>query len=425
MKLDDLPSQHALVQIADRCVACGLCLPHCPTYRKTLSEADSPRGRIQLMKGVLESRIPPNKRFVEHIDLCLTCRACERVCPNSVAYGQLVDGAREFIETLRRGNRIDRWMRRFVFDGLIAKPLRLEKLAAVLRFYQRSGLQRLVRRIGLLRWIQLDEFERHLPLVQRGFDWRENYPATRSAKGEVALFLGCVARIMDNTTLKAAVYVLNRLGYTVRVPKNQTCCGALHQHSGDALAAKQLAAQNLNAFPLADLDAIICTASGCGATLTEYHLMLGKDAKPFSSKVADFSEFLGRVEDWSAVPVQPFQEKIAVHDPCTLRNVMRQEQAPYALLRRIPKAQIVALAGNDQCCGAAGTYFLSQPEMAQRLIADKIEAVREGAVQWLATSNPGCAMHFAEALRKNGLEVKIAHPATIVARQMGFNEDDS
>ena len=426
MKPDDLPFATApLVQLADRCVACGLCLPHCPTYRKTLSEADSPRGRIQLMKGVLEGHIPLNERFIEHIDLCLTCRACENVCPNSVAYGELVDGVRVAIEAARQRSWLERFLRKLALQGLLAKPSRFEKLAPFLRFYQQSGLQRAVRRFGLLRWLGLEEIERQLPPIPRGFSWRETYPAIGTIRGEVGLFLGCVARISDGTTLKAAIFILNRLGYTVHVPPAQTCCGALHQHSGESRAAKQLAVQNLEAFALPNLLAVISTASGCGAMLAEYHQTLGKEAEPFAAKVTDLSAFLERAEGWSAIAMQPLREKIAVHDPCTLRNVMRKEKAPYAMLQRIPQAQVEALAGNDQCCGAAGTYFLSQPQMAGLLGDDKIRAMQEGGANWLATSNVGCAMHFADAARKAGLNIKVAHPATIVARQMGFESYDA
>ena len=426
MKPDDLPLAAApLVQLAERCVACGLCLPHCPTYRKTLSEADSPRGRIQLMKGVLEGHIPLNERFIEHIDLCLTCRACENVCPNSVAYGELVDGVRVAIEVARQRSWLERLLRKLALQGLLAKPSRLEKLAPFLRFYQQSGLQRLVRRLGVLRWFRLEEIERHLPPIPRGFNWRETYPATGTARGEVALFLGCVARITDSTTLKAAIFILNRLGYTVRVPKNQTCCGALHQHSGESRAAKLLAAQNLKAFALPGLAAVISTVSGCGVMLAEYHLTLGKEAEPFAAKVADLSAFLERAEGWRAIAMRPLREKVAVHDPCTLRNVMRKEKAPYSLLQLIPQAQVEALAGNDQCCGAAGTYFLSQPQMAGLLRDDKIRAIQESGANWFATSNLGCAMHITDAARKAGLNIKVAHPATIVARQMGFEDNDA
>lgn len=409
-----------MLEDADRCVACGLCLPHCPTYRKTLSEADSPRGRIQLMKGVLEARIPLNARFIEHIDLCLTCRACENVCPNSVAYGELVDGVRVIIEAARPRSWLARLLRRLALQGLIARPARLEKLAPFLRFYQQSGWQRLARGLGILRVLGLEEIERHLPPISRGFNWRETYPATGTARGEVELFLGCVARITDDTTLKAAIFILSRLGYTVHVPPAQTCCGALHQHTGESHAAKRLAAQNLKAFALPGLAAVISTASGCGATLAEYHRILGKEAGPFAAKVMDIAAFLERAEGWSAIAMQPLQEKIVVHDPCTLRNVIHGEKAPYTLLRRIPGAQVEALAGNDQCCGAAGTYFLTEPQMAGILRDDKIRALQEGGANWLATSNVGCAMHFADAARKVGLNIKVAHPVTLVARQMGF-----
>ncbi len=232
-----------------------------------------------------------------------------------------------------------------------------------------------------------------------------------------------MARITDSTALKAAIFILTRLGYTVHVPKNQTCCGALHQHSGESRAAKQLAAQNLKAFALPGLASVISTVSGCGATLAEYHRLLDKQAEPFTAKVADLSTFLERAEGWSDVKMQPLREKISVHDPCTLRNVMRNEKAPYSLLQRIPQAQVEELAGNDQCCGAAGTYFLSQPRMAGVLRDDKIRALQESDASFLATSNVGCAMHIAQAAREAGLNIEVAHPATIVARQMGFKDD--
>ena len=337
-----------------------------------------------------------------------------------MAYGELVDNVRVAIETARQRGWLDSFLRKLALHGLLAKPSRLGKLAPLFRFYQQSGLRRLVQSLGVLRWLGLEEFERHLPPILHGFNWRETYPATGTVRGEVGLFLGCVARITDSTTLMAAIFILNRLGYTVRVPKNQTCCGALHQHSGESRAAKLLAAQNLKAFALPGLAAVISTVSGCGAMLAEYHRTLGKEAEPFAAKVADLSAFLERAEGWSAIDMQPLLEKVAVHDPCTLRNVMRKEKAPYSLLQLIPQVQVEALAGNDQCCGAAGTYFLSQPQMAGLLRDDKIRAIQESGANWLATSNLGCAMHITDAARKAGLNIKVAHPATIVARQMGF-----
>jgi glycolate oxidase iron-sulfur subunit len=424
MKPDDLPQRTPeLIGLADRCVACGLCLPHCPTYRKTLSEADSPRGRIQLMKGVLESHIPLNQRFIEHIDLCLTCRACENVCPNNVAYGELVDGMRVAIEAARPRSKLQKWLRAFAMRELITKPWRLEKLAPLLHFYQQSSLQKWVRRLNVLGLLGLRAMEQHLPPVTRSASWNEVYPANGKVRAEVGLFLGCVARIADIATLRSAIFVLNRLGYTVHVPRLQTCCGALHQHSGDLIAAKKLAQKNLEAFGALKFDTIISTVSGCGATLTEYKRILGEEGRAFSAQVTDLSRFLSQDERLNNIDIKQLDAKIAVHDPCTLRNVMRSEIPPYDLLKRIPRAEVVALSGNDQCCGAAGTYFLSQSQMAGKLRDDKINALRESGASWLVTSNVGCAMHLGEEILAAELAVKVSHPVTVLARQMGFKDD--
>lgn len=425
MDPSDLPIQPAgsdLIDKASRCVACGLCLPHCPTYRKTLSEADSPRGRIALMRGVLEGRIPPNGRFAEHIDLCLTCRACEAACPNGVAYGRLVDGVRSFVDMRRASGSRGQCLRDLAMRELATRPARLQILARMLRLYQRSGLQRLLRGTGVLDALSLGELEAQLPPLARRVRWRRVYPAAGRERGAVALFLGCVARITDVATLQAAIFVLNRLGYTVHVPARQTCCGALHQHSGESDKAAELARQNLSAFEGLKLAGVISTASGCGAQLQEYHFVDGEDAAEFSAKVIDVNAFLDRAEGWDGIEFRPLAGGIAVHEPCSQRNVMRATAHVYRLLRRIPQAVVEPLAGNDQCCGAAGTYFLDQPEMANRLLDDKIRAVSASGAHIVATSNVGCAMYFGSALRGMSLNIEVAHPVTILARQMGFNK---
>lgn len=456
IKPSDLPpdfSADTLIAEANRCVACGLCLPHCPTYRITQSEADSPRGRIALMSGVASNRIPMNARFVLHIDRCLTCRACEAVCPNHVSYGKLVDGTRAMIsssspdlpseKTATRKSRFRRW----VENEILAKSSRLDALRPLLRFYERSGLQKIVRRSGVLGKTRLAVLEGQLPpvgtpcsLSGRGGvanTWQAVYPAIGNPRGEVGLFLGCVARLTDVATLNSTIFVLNHLGYTVHVPSTQTCCGALHQHGGDRQAATQLARQNMRAFEGLGLNlrAIISTASGCGVQLTEYpshnpsetpqqsilqSLHAEEEAGKFSAKIMDISAFLAKAEGWGNIKPQPLPHKIAVHEPCSLRNVLRGSAHPYALLARIPDAQITPLAGNDQCCGAAGTYFLDQAEMAQVLLRDKITMLDASGARYLATSNVGCAMHIASALREAGSQIEVLHPVTLLARQMGM-----
>jgi glycolate oxidase iron-sulfur subunit len=468
MKPADLPPEFSLealnVEIsaeANHCVACGLCLPHCPTYRITQSEADSPRGRIALMSGVAEKRIPMNDRFALHMDRCLTCRACEAACPNHVRFGQLMDGARAMMasspDLLKEKTGVRKsWFRRWAEREVIAKPARIDALRPLLRFYQRMGLQQLVRKFGLLGQTKLALLEAQLPFTDQpsplpderssGQSWQQLYPSMGKPSGEVGLFLGCVARLTDVATLNAAIWVLNHLGYTVHVPSAQTCCGALHQHGGDMLAAAKLAHENNMAFDGLDLDAVISTASGCGVQLTEYSFSSASQQvkKPFfmqpktrddvvrsvlpaksvaklTPEVRDISAFLIAAEGWDDVQLAPLPHKIAVHEPCSLRNVLRGADHPYNLLRRIPGALIEPLEGNAQCCGAAGTYFLDQPEMASVLLHAKISALNASGARYLATSNVGCAMHLASALRKAGSEIEVLHPVTLLARQMGMN----
>ncbi|BAN36327.1 hypothetical protein SCD_n02525 [Sulfuricella denitrificans skB26] len=404
-------SPDPLADVAAHCVSCGLCLPHCPTYRKTLSEADSPRGRIVLMQGVLEGRIPANERFQAHIDLCLACRACEKVCPNNVEYGRLINGVRGVVEKTRQHS-LWQWIgRRVLMDGLATKPAMLRLVGGALRTWQAMA-----GKAGWLSRYSLVRIATQLPPLRSQPVWKAVYPVVGKARGEVGLFLGCVARVLDVETLSASIFVLNRLGYTVHVPSRQGCCGAMHAGLGEPEKVRAFEEQNLLVFAGMNLEAVISTATGCGTALKSY-------PPEFACRVKDISEFLGEVEGWESVGIEPLSEKVAVHEPCLMRNVLHCQGKPYDLLHRIPGAEVVPLAGNDQCCGAAGTYFLTQPAMAASLLADKIEAVKASGARILATSNIGCAMHLAAGLKAVGVELEVVHPVTLLARQMGFVND--
>lgn len=393
-----------------------------------MSEADSPRGRIAQMRGVASGHIPINLRFIQHIDRCLTCRSCEVVCPNHVAYGQLIDKTRSMIATSMpassNGKTLTRkfWLRKLIEKEFIAKPTRFDKLRLLLFFYQKLGLQRLLKKLDILRKTKLAELNAQLPKINlpRTFSsktdisksWERIYLPIGKPCGEVGLFLGCVARLTDAETINASIYVLNRLGYTVHIPSMQTCCGALHQHGGDTKTAMQLAQQNVAAFDGLNVNAIITTTSGCSIRLADYH-------SDFSAKVIDISKFLVSADGWHDIKIAPLQDKILVHDPCTLRNILRSSKYPYELLMRIPEIQVTPLAGNDQCCGAAGTYFLDQPVMAKALLNDKISAISNDT-RYLVTSNIGCNMHISSALQNTIPELEILHPVTLLARQMNM-----
>jgi glycolate oxidase iron-sulfur subunit len=408
---------------ADRCVQCGLCLPYCPTYRHTRSENESPRGRIALMRAAETGKLGFNDRLSKHLDLCLACRSCEAACPAEVPYGRLLDAARATINQRHPPKVRTRFAWRVLSDGLIAKPKRLERLGRWLFRYQDSWLERSVKASGVLRLLGLQTMHDALPSLAPPQNWQQQYyPARSDQRGDVDVFLGCVARAVDTDTLVSMIKVLNEFGYGVRVPPAQTCCGAMHLHGGYPDKAESLMRQNLSAHA-AQAVPIISAASGCGATLKEYGQHIdGKDAADFGARVIDFSAFLDKVE-WRGAPT--LEQTVAVHEPCTLRNVMKTADSTYRILERIDGLKVVPLADNRTCCGAAGTYFLTQPEMSQRLLADKIQAIRNSGATSIVTSNIGCGLHLASGLQAAGIDLEVLHPAQIVARALANVEATS
>jgi glycolate oxidase iron-sulfur subunit len=405
---------------AERCVACGLCLPHCPTYRETRTENESPRGRIALMRALARDELPVSDRLESHLALCLSCRSCERVCPAKVSYGRLIDNGRALIEARRQRPMRERLLRRFTMDALLSRPRRLRVLAKVLRTYQVSGLQRVLRTTGLPRLVGLQRWESMLPSVPRQPSWRDHYPAQGAPIGRVALFTGCVTGIFDRQTLTAAIHVLNALGYDVHIPGEQTCCGALHQHSGELAKAKVLMERNMSAFDGNAVDAIISTASGCGAMLSEYAMWLPDHAGAvsFVDRIKDISRFVIDSPWPVRATLTALDTHVAVHTPCTQINVLRDVDSTYRLLEKIPGLRLSALPENDFCCGAAGVYFLTQAAMAKTLSARKLEKLASLRPNMLATCNVGCAMHLQHGLRETRLDIEVVHPIVVIARQL-------
>ena len=401
----------------DRCVMCGLCLPHCPTYGLNRDEGDSPRGRIALMQGLASGVLPVNERLLVHLDRCLECRACEAMCPSEVPFGRLMDAARARVEPQRTRSRAGR-MARALATGLLRHPRRLRALALLLRLYQRSGLQWLARRSGLLRLVRLGDLEAKLPRLQRPLAARRHAPSG-PARGRVALFTGCIGAVAEADAQRDALRLLTRLGYEVDIPRGQGCCGALLQHNGDPATAAELARANLAAFADSRLEAIVSTASGCSVQLADYAGLHGDDprAPDFAGRVRDITSFLAE-QDWPEDLLLPLPETIAIHDPCTLRHGLKQHRAVYRLLARIPRLETIGLNPAGTCCGAAGGNLLTQPSQAAALRQPQIERLRELGVRTLVSSNIGCALHLATGIREAGLEIEVLHPVRLLARQL-------
>jgi glycolate oxidase iron-sulfur subunit len=384
---------------ADLCVKCGLCLPHCPTYRETQNEAQSPRGRIALMQGLATGLLAPGAALQGHLDGCLTCRACEAVCPAHVPYGRLIDAAREGLaaQDPRRARAA-----RMIAVVLARRPLRFA-VAVLLWLYQHLGLQRLVRATRLLGRGSLARLDSllprvHLPRLPRG--------SAGSGLPAVALFANCTSPLVEPETLDAAVSLLERLGCAVSVPAAQGCCGALHQHAGLVAGARLCATANVAAFAAAD--AVVGIASGCTAQLLEYD-------EGFARKVRDLHAFIATHPALPGLAFEPLHARVLLHTPCTLRNVVGGEHHVRALLERIPGLQVDMM--DVGCCGAAGSYVVTQPAMADALVASKVAQADALQPAFVLSSNVGCALHLSAALARAGITAAVWHPLRLLARQ--------
>lgn len=403
-----LSENNPILELADRCVMCGMCLPHCPTYRLLRNEADSPRGRISLMQALIRGQLDADASLLEHLDRCLACRACERMCPSKVEYGKLIDATRDRLHE-QKPKRLKILMESVTDIG------KLKVTATAMRTYQRSGLQWLARKSGVLKGLDLDALETLLPQIPDAVKLNQHYPADGPPRGEVGLFIGCIGSIMEGEIHLATVHLLNRLGYSVRIPASQGCCGSLHQHNGESDTAQTLATANIHAFAGMKLDAIVSTASGCAAQLFEYQTLYG-EALP--APLYEVCDFLAQhwPDDGPALSAQPV--KAALHLPCTQRNILRRPDAVEKLLSRIPELELEALAGNDQCCGAAGSYMLTEPEIANRLRRPKLEAIEVQHPQLLLSNNTGCALHIAGGMKERGIDIEVMHPVVLLARNL-------
>lgn len=387
-----------LLAIADSCVKCGICAPHCPTYTHTQNENESPRGRIALIQAWAGGQLNITDNLLAHIDSCLLCRACEKACPAVVPYAKLIDDFRaemhgetaaplsvRLVKTLAENKRVQHWA----------------KLG--LTFYQKNHLQKAARLLRLPTLFGLEKLERLVPDYHKTQTLKNYYSATSEVKGDVGLFVGCMGELFDFETVNAAITVLTHVGFNVHLPDTQACCGALALHEGDVETAQSLATENQTAFANENLQAIITIASGCGSTLKDY-----------APKVVDISHFLAQFE----FDLKPLAANIRLHSPCTLKNVLKTDKSVLKLLEQIPDANISPLPETTQCCGAAGSYSLRHDKMAQTLLNELLDTALEKPADYLVSSNIGCALHIAAGLRERGEAIAVVHPIVLVARQL-------
>ena len=406
------------------CVHCGFCLPPCPTYALWNRETDSPRGRIHLMKVALEGKAPITADFARHFDTCLGCMACVTACPSGVQYDKLIEAARPQVERHVTRPLGDRLFRRLIFS-LFPYPGRLRWIALKLWVYQRLGIQRLARTSGLLDLLpaRLRAMEAVAPRISLGGAW-SSMPAVVPAEGDrrrrVALLLGCVQRVFFSEVNRATARVFAAEGCEVVIPPAQGCCGALMLHSGLEDEAAAMARRFIDVFEpvLAEVDAIVINAAGCGSTLKEYGHLLRDDpayagrAAALAAKCRDVSEVLADLEP--RAPRHPLRMRVAYHDACHLQHAQGVRAEPRQVLAAIPELEVREVPEGGLCCGSAGIYNLVEPEAAGELGRRKAHNVLGTGAEAVVSSNPGCLLQIASTLEGEGRSLPTMHLVELV-----------
>jgi glycolate oxidase iron-sulfur subunit len=397
-------------------VRCGLCLLHCPTYVETGLETESPRGRLYLMRALHDDVVALTPNAAEHLDLCLQCRNCEAVCPSGVPYGRIMEKTRARV--LESDDAPLSWRLRALFlREVIAKPSRMRLFAAALRFARETGLQSIAEQLPVIG-------ERAMlapPIGRRPFTAKGSLARPQgSVKARVALLTGCIMPYAYGRVHRATVRVLARNGCEVIAPPSQVCCGALHAHNGDARTARDLARRNIDAFESEKIDAVIVNSAGCGAAMKEYGELLAEDpayarkAHDFSARVQDISEFLASL---------PFERPggrvnaiVTYQDSCHLAHAQLITKPPRQVLESVRGLRVVEMARPDRCCGSAGVYSLTQPEMSMDLLDNKMQDIAHTGAGYIATSNPGCMAQIEAGVRRHGLNARVVHVVELLDR---------
>lgn len=406
-----------------RCIHCGLCLQACPTFRLLGEEMDSPRGRIYQIAQVDAGRLPLEGALETHLGRCLDCRACETACPSGVEYGKILERARGELAARRAGQTggLGGRVANYVFRQLLPKPKAMARQARLLRFYQRSGLRGLARASGVLQWLGLAGAESLAPEVEGEFfaaEMGRTFPAKGPRRARVAFLAGCIQRVAFAEMNRATIRVLQAAGCEVVVPAAQTCCGALHVHAGRREEARGLARTNIAAF--GGFEAIVTNSAGCGSALKEYgDLMHGEAAaEAFAGRVRDATELLAEL-GMPAGLLGPLPIAVTYQDPCHLAHGQRIRSAPRELLRAIPGLELREMERADSCCGSAGIYNLVQPEIAGRLLEQKMGTIAATGARTIITANPGCMLQLRAGLRRDGAPGRVLHVMELLDESLG------
>ena len=409
------PGEKPSWELYSKCVHCGLCLDNCPTYRALGTEMDSPRGRIYQMLQVDAGRLAMGDSFVTHIDRCLGCLNCQTACPSGVEYGRLLESTRAQIEQNYPRPKREQKVREYFYKKVLPSFARLSSAAKLVRFYQKSGLQRLARATGVLKALGVAELDALSPKIDGRFsfaDLGKTFPAEGERRGRVAMLIGCIGSVASAELNRATIRVLTKNGIEVRIPKAQGCCGALHAHAGLLELARAQAGKNIDAMLDPECDAIISNAAGCGSAMKEYAELLENDlnyknsSREFVAKTRDITEYLAEVG--LREPKRRLNARVTYSDPCHLAHGQGIRKAPRELLTAIG-AELVEMPRADTCCGSAGVYNIVQNELSMKILDEKMGFVAAVEPEIIATANVGCMLQLAAGVRRKGMRAEVAH----------------
>jgi glycolate oxidase iron-sulfur subunit len=425
----DMPDANVLVN----CMHCGLCLPQCPTYALTGLEKSSPRGRIRLIKAVAEGELPMTQGFIDEMNFCLDCQACETACPAGVKYGALVEAARAQIFQQGYERTTSLLLKKLFLRWFFRTPQRLQRLAWLLRYYQQSGLDWFMRQSGLLKVFsrRLHEIQSLTPRISETPSsqlYSERVQPYGTTRYRVAFLTGCIMDVAFADVNADTIELLRHAGCEIVMPRGQGCCGSLQAHNGDREMARELARTNIEAFTRERYDAIIMNSAGCGAFMKEYGNLFSHDqrladkAREVSEKVQDLTEFLTATGFTFNNPSKRNRfagKRVTYHDACHLVHTQKVSRQPRELIKQIPGIDYRELPESTWCCGSAGIYNIVRYDDSMRLLERKIANVKHVRPDILVTGNPGCLIQLQHGLEREGLSIELLHTATFLRQAYG------
>lgn len=432
--------QQAFIETMDvdelmNCTRCGFCLPSCPTYIETgQNEVHSPRGRIALMKGLVDGVIKPSEEVKQSLELCLGCRACEPVCPSGVPFGRLLEQARDAFHQSHEKSFVEKAARNVVFKNIFPHQNRMVNVTSLLHFYQRSGLQQIARKIGMMNVLpeHVRAMEKVLPIAPKRTEMKRrprHLLSKTKQRRKVAFFSGCLMDTVFKPTNDATLKLLQYAGCEIVIPETQNCCGALQGHSGEREESRKMAKRNIEAFETVEADDIITNAGGCGAFLVDVaHLFTDEPAwaeraRAFSNKVTDITRILIEL-DFHKSPLRLDKQIVTYQDSCHLKNGQHTWIEPRKLLQAIDGIEYVEMNDADRCCGSAGIYKIIQSDMSMQILDYKMEQTKKTKATTIVTTNPGCLLQMKRGIEREGLSknMQAVHIADLLLKAYEYAE---